>query len=68
MDIIQFRSISVRFGSMYFFYFKNEMLEVQKIFLLVNFFNGVFCNKNLKARISCFLTIFSVYSPEAGMF
>ena len=34
------------------------MLELQKIFLLVRFFNQISCNKGLKAKISCFLCFF----------
>ena len=58
VNIIQFRSILASFGSMYFFYFKAQMLEFQKIFLLVRFFNWISCNKGLKAK----------RPPEAGMF
>ena len=61
MNIIQFRSISVSFGSMYFFYFK-EMLELQKIFLFVRFSNQISCNKGLKAKISCFFLCFSCFT------
>ena len=39
------------------------MLGLQKIFLLVRFFNWISCNKDLKAKISCFLRVFSVYPP-----
>ena len=58
LNIIQFRSISVTFGSMYFFYFKASMLELQKIFPLVRFFNQISCSKGLKAKISHFFTCF----------
>ena len=62
MNIIQFRSISVSFGSMFFFYFK-EMLELLKIFLLVRFSNQISCNKGLKAKISCFF-LFFLFHPR----
>ena len=63
VKIIQFRSISVSFGSMYFFYFKAEMLGLQKTFLLVRFFNWISCNKGLKAKISRFFTCFFRLTP-----
>ena len=49
----EYNSISLRFGRLwqYFFYFKAYMFELQKIFLLVRFFNCIFCNKGLKAKI-----------------
>ena len=34
------------------------MLELQKNFLLVKFFNQIFCIKGLKAKISCFFSFF----------
>ena len=34
------------------------MLELQKIFLLVKFFNQISCNKSLKAKISLFFSCF----------
>ena len=34
------------------------MLELQKIFLLVKFFNWISCNGSLKAKISCFFCFF----------
>ena len=34
------------------------MLELQKSFLLVKFFNQILCNKGLKAKISCFFLCF----------
>ena len=34
------------------------MLELQKIFLLLRFFNRISCNKGLKAKISRFFTCF----------
>ena len=44
------------------------MLELQKIFLIVKFFNRIFCNKGSKAKISCFFSCFFVFnSHEAGM-
>ena len=58
VNIIQFGSISVSFDSMYFFYFKAYMLELQKIFLVFRFFNRISCNKDLKAKISRFLRFF----------
>ena len=63
VNIIQFRSILASFGSMYFFYFKAQMLEFQKIFLLVRFFNWISCNKDLKAKISRFFTCFFCLTP-----
>ena len=36
------------------------MLELQKIFLLVRFFNRISCNKSLKIKISRFLHVHSV--------
>ena len=48
MNIIQFRSISVGFGSMYFFLFQG--LDVRAL-LLVRFLNRISCNKGLKAKI-----------------
>ena len=70
VNIIQFRSISVNFGSMYFFYFKAKMLELQKIFLIVRFFYWISCNKGLKAKISiffaCFFVFFLFLSPPWG--
>ena len=39
------------------------MLGLQKIFLLVRFFNQISCNKGLKAKISCFLTCFFCLTP-----
>ena len=70
VNIIQFRSILVGFGSMYFFYFKAYMLELQKIFLIVRFFNQISCNNGLKTKISCFLCVFFCLTPppETGMF
>ena len=54
---------------MYFFlYFKASVFELQKIFLLAKLLNQILCNKSLKAKISCFSHVFSVYPPEAGMF
>ena len=63
MNIIQFRSISVSFGSMYLFYFKAEMLEPQKMFLIVRFFNQISCNEGLKAKISWFFLCFFCLIP-----
>ena len=39
------------------------MLELQKIFLLVRFFNRISCNKGLKAKISRFFTCFFCLTP-----
>ena len=39
------------------------MLGLQKIFLLVRFFNWIFCNKGLKAKISRFFTYFFYLTP-----
>ena len=39
------------------------MLELQKIFLIVRFFNWISCNKNLKAKISCFFSCFFCLTP-----
>ena len=39
------------------------MLELQKIFLTVRFFNRISCNKGLKAKISCSFSFFSVNPP-----
>ena len=59
MNITQFRSISVSFGSMDFFYFKAEMLELQKSFLIIRFFNRISCRKDQNFMfLSC---VFSVY-------
>ena len=33
------------------------MLVIHKIFLIVSFFNRIFCNKGLKAKISCFFCL-----------
>ena len=63
VNTIQFHSISVSFSSIYFFNFKASMLELQKIFLLVRFFNWISCNKGLKAKISCFFTCFFCLTP-----
>ena len=62
VSIIQFRSISGSFGSMYFF-FKAQMLALQKIFLIVRFFNWIACNKGLKLKISCFSHVFFLFNP-----
>ena len=59
LNIIQFRSISVSFANMHFFNFKVQMLGLQNIFVIVKFFNWIFCNKGLKAKISCFSSYFS---------
>ena len=40
------------------------MLELQKIFLLVRFFNQFSCNKGLKAKISHFFTCFFCLTPS----
>ena len=66
VNIIRLRSISVSFRSMYFFYFKALMLECQKIFLVVIFFNWICCNKSLKAKISCFFSCFFLFNPPWG--
>ena len=69
VDIIQFCSISVSFGSIYFFLFQNlgvrasENLSTNYPFQL-----GISCNKGLKANISCFLSVFLFNPPETGMF
>ena len=39
------------------------MLGLQKIFLLVRFFNQISCNKGLKAKISRFLKCFFCLTP-----
>ena len=39
------------------------MLELQKIFLIVRFFNQISCNKGLKAKISCFFSCFFCLTP-----
>ena len=76
--MIQFHSIYV-FDTMYFFYFKaSEMLELQKILLIVRFFNWISCNKGLiKGQKFMFFLMFFLFtsrphppstSPEAGMF
>ena len=39
------------------------MLELQKIFLLVRFFNRISCNKGLKAKISRFFMCFFCLTP-----
>ena len=39
------------------------MLELQKIFLLVKFFNQISCNKSSKATISCFFLCFFCLTP-----
>ena len=39
------------------------MLELQKIFLIVRFFNRTSCNKGVKAKISRFLRGFSIWPP-----
>ena len=51
LNMIQFCSISVSFGSMYF-------IQLPKSFLIVRFFNWISCNKGLKAKISCFFLCF----------
>ena len=66
INIIQFHSISVGFGSLYFLSFKAVMLELQEIFLIVTFFKRISSNKDLKARISCFLSRF--LPPDAETF
>ena len=38
------------------------MLELQKIFLIVRFFNQISCNKGLKTKISCFFLCFFLFS------
>ena len=64
VNIIQFRSISASFSSMYFFLFQSlDVIELQKIFLLVRFFNWISCNKGLKAKISRFFTCFFCLTP-----
>ena len=42
------------------------MLELQKSFLLVMFFNQISCNKDLKAKISCFFLCFFCLTPPGG--
>ena len=43
--------------------------ELQKIFLLVRFFNRISCKKGLKAKILCFFLCFFLFNPpETGMF
>ena len=39
------------------------MLELQKIFVIVRFFNQISCNKGLKAKISCFFLVFFLFQP-----
>ena len=50
------------------------MLELQKSFLLVKFFNQISCNKGLKVKILCFFLcffcltpLFSLPSPPGGL-
>ena len=38
-------------------------MELQKIFLLLRFFNQISCNKGLKAKISCFCICFLCLTP-----
>ena len=42
------------------------MFELQKIFLLLKFFNQISCNNSLKAKISCFFLCFLFNLPKAG--
>ena len=65
VNIIQFCSISVNFGSIYIFLFQSLDVELQKIFLLLRFFSRISCNKGLKAKISCFFTYFFTNVLEA---
>ena len=44
------------------------MLELQKSFLIVRFFNQVSYNKSLKAKILCFFVFFLFTPPWDGMF
>ena len=46
---------------MYFLLFQS--LELQKIFLIVRFFNWISCNKGWKAKISCFFLCFFCLTP-----
>ena len=46
-----------------FFYFKSGMFELQKIFLLIRFFNWISCNKGLKAKILRFYKCFFCLNP-----
>ena len=50
-------------NSMHFFYFKAKMLQLQKIFLLVRFFNWISCNKTFKAKILCFFLYLYCLTP-----
>ena len=62
----EYNSISLHFCKLQqhvFFYFKAQMLELHKIFLLVKFFNRICCNKSLKAKISCFFLMFFLFIP-----
>ena len=74
VNVIRFRSTSVSFGSMYFFFFLFQILDVRALEnlsenLSVRFLNQHSCNKGLKAKISCFLTCFFLFNrSEAGMF
>ena len=63
VNIIQFRSISVSFGSMYFFLFQSLDVRASEK-LSVRFFNQISCNKCLKAKISCFYMFF-LFNPPA---
>ena len=40
------------------------MLEIQKVFLIVKFFNRTFCKKGLKAKISCFFSLLFLFNPR----
>ena len=44
------------------------MLELQKIFLLVRFFNRISCNKGLKAKILSFFHFFLFTNPNPPLF
>ena len=57
VNIIQFCSILVSFGSMYFFLFQSLDVRASGN-LLVRVFNWISCNEGLKAKISCFFTCF----------
>ena len=57
VNIIQFRSISVSFSSMYFFLFQS-LVRASENLSASWFFYQISCNKGLKAKISCFFMFF----------
>ena len=57
VNIIQFCSISVSFGSMFFFLFQNLDVRASENLSDSWLFNWISCNKGLKAKMSCFFCL-----------